>query len=183
MIVVSELAVPFLDAQNLPNFGMIWPCLSQICIFMSLFPKKFCLFQMCLLRGKISRRILRLSEQQSRKRPNFPVGRLWRAKTFRTKCVNSFFATCMPKVRKSHSRHIKKYVNRSWLSENCPKNYKAIRKLSRLSENFPDCPETFQSFQKLSRLFIYSPDCPQTFQTVRIISILSRSFSNCLLTF
>ena len=107
------------------------------------------------------------------KSPNFPVGRLWRAKTFRTKCVNSYFATCMPKVRKLHSRHIKKYVNRSWLSENCPKNYKAIRKLSRLSENFPDCPETFQSFQKLSRLSIYSPDCPETFQTVRKLSRLS----------
>ena len=40
------------------------------------------------------------------KSQNFPVGRISRAKTFRTECVNRFCDTYAAKVRKSLSRHI-----------------------------------------------------------------------------
>ena len=40
------------------------------------------------------------------KSQNFPVGRISRAKTFRTECVNCFCDIYVPKVRKSLSRHI-----------------------------------------------------------------------------
>ena len=41
---------------------------------------------------------------------NFPVGRLKRAKTFRTERVNHFCDKCIKKTRKSFSRHIHQYV-------------------------------------------------------------------------
>ena len=94
---------------------------------------------------------------------NFPVGRLLRAKTFRTKCVNCFRDIYMPKVRKSLSRHKRqKCINRSFATllvanfsdfvhvitmyygvQSCPETFRIGCKPSRLSKDFPGCLETF----------------------------------------
>ena len=70
------------------------------------------------------------------KSQNFPVGRFWRAKTFRTECVNSFCDISAPTVRKSLSRHI------------CAKSFQTVQKLSRRSGKFPDSPEIFQTVRE-----------------------------------
>ena len=126
---------------------------------------------------------------------NFPVGRLLRAKTFRTKCVNSFRDKWIKKVRKSFSRHVcQKRVNRFFrhVSKcvNCPETFQTVRKPYRLSKNFPDSSETFQTVRKVSWLSeIFSmlsgnySDCSQTFFTVRKFSRLSRNFLDSMEAF
>ena len=84
---------------------------------------------------------------------NFPVGRLLRAKTFRTKCVNCFRDIYMPKVRKSLSRHTCQSA-KTILTKDM--NVATIlQTIKYLPERFPDCSETFQTIWKLST-FVYS---------------------------
>ena len=61
--------------------------------------------------------------------------------------------------------------------------FQTVRKLSRLSGNFPHPPETFQSVWKLSRLSKNFPDCVETFQTLWKLSKLSGNFPNCPIYF
>ena len=51
-----------------------------------------------------------------------------------------------------------------------------IRKISRLSGNFPGYPETFQAIQKLSRLSKNFLDYKYSFRIIQKISSLSRNF-------
>ena len=91
------------------------------------------------------------NHHQSRdtKSRNFPVGRISRAKTFRTERINHFCDKNAPKV-----------------------------KLARLLGNFPDWLENFHTVWKLSRLFRNFPDSLENFQTVRKVSRRSRSFQD-----
>ena len=55
-------------------------------------------------------------------------------------------------------------------------NFGIVRKLSRLSRNFPDRPENIQHIQKLSRLSGNFPDHPENIQPTRKLSRLSGNF-------
>ena len=128
------------------------------------------------------------------KRLNFPVGRLLRAKTFRTKCVNCFRDMCAKSAYiDMFLRHVPKWVNYFRDISQYTASPFHVWKLSRLSENFPDCPETFQTVRKLSTQSFNFPDCletfqtdwklsrlSETFQTVRQLSRLPRNFPDCL---
>ena len=146
-------------------------------------------------------------EEQTRtlKSLNFPVGRLWSAKSFQTKCINFVPRhVCQKCVCKSFSRHIQKCVDCSRQSENCPKVLSRLsmklfrpsvkfsdcpeKKLFQLSGNFSDCletfstgnfPENFQTVRKISRLSGNIFKCLEAFQTVWKVSRLSWNLFNC----
>ena len=86
------------------------------------------------------------------------------------------------KTLKKHSRNCLTIQNNWRLSGNfwhnqeffwIIKTLRTIRKISRLSGNFPDNPETFQVIRKLSRPSGKYPDYPETFQTIPKLSRLS----------
>ena len=54
--------------------------------------------------------------------------------------------------------------------------FQSVRKLSKLSGNFPDCQKTFQTIRKLFKLSGNFLDCPETFQTVWKLSRQSGNF-------
>ena len=58
-----------------------------------------------------------------------------------------------------------------------------VRKLSRLSGNFPNCLEPFQTVWKLFQLSGNFPNYPKTFQTVQKLCRLLRNLSRCLESF
>ena len=94
------------------------------------------------------------------KSQNFPGGRLKRAKTFWTKCVNHFRNKCIKKVRKSFLRHkhhcfCSKHFQIGLIYQqvyliSCYHEH-TIRKFFRPSGNFPDHPETFKTIRRVSR--------------------------------
>ena len=54
--------------------------------------------------------------------------------------------------------------------------FQTVRKISRLSRNYPDCPKISQTVQLLPRRFRNFKDSPETFQTIRKIFRMSRKF-------
>ena len=133
------------------------------------------------------------------KSSNFPVGRISRAKTFRTECVNRF-ATYMrqkcvnrfrdkyvPKVRKLLSRHT--CQNSSYKSarygccNNTANNRIFVGKVSRLFGNFPYSLESFQTVWKLSTLSGNFPHCQENFQSIWKLSGPTGNFPDILETF
>ena len=81
------------------------------------------------------------------------------------KCAKTFKAI----QRTFHLENIRTIRKLSRLSGNFP----GIRKLSRLSGNFPGYPETFWTLRKISGIF---PGYPETFWTIWKISRLSGNF-------
>ena len=85
-----------------------------------------------------------------------------------------------------------KYMEISSLSGNFsgyPETFRTIRKISKLSKNFPgysgnflDHPENIQTIRKLSRLFGNFLDHPEDIQTIRTLSGPSGNFPDGLET-
>ena len=123
---------------------------------------------------------------------NFPVSRLWRAKTFQTKHVDFYPRMCTKSAylvyttyTKVRLRTIYKWIQAVWkLSKDYKTNSKLLRRstLSRLSgnphcpDNFFNCQKTFQNVLKHCQLPRKFSDCTETFQTVWESSRLSRKF-------
>ena len=104
---------------------------------------------------------------RDKKSQNFPVGRISRAKTFRTECVNRFCDIYAPKVRKSLLQHTT--FRTVWKLSSPSGNFPHCLDIFQTVQNFPDCPETFHTVQNF-------PNCPETFHTVRKLSTLSGFF-------
>ena len=133
------------------------------------------------------------------KSQNFPVGRLKRAKTFRTECINHFCDQCVKKAHKLFLRHIHQYVFATfmyqkwlicletfkvvWKLTGCLETFQVVWNLSRLSGIFPGCLETFRVVWKLSRLSGNFPGHLETFQFVWKLSRSSTNFPGCLEAF
>ena len=125
----------------------------------------------------------KLSSQQNFTRKNFPNGvRKLFSRHMRQKCVNRF-CNIHAYVPKLFLHKCKMWMLQKWKQSKkicnffgLSRSFHTVRKLSRLSGNFPDCAE-------LSTLSGNFPHCPATFQTVQKLSKLSKKFPACLETF
>ena len=64
-----------------------------------------------------------------------------------------------------------------------PEAFQSVRKLSRVSRDFPKRQETFQRFWKLSRVSKNFQEVLETFHSVQKLSRVSRNFPECSETF
>ena len=94
------------------------------------------------------------------KSQNFPGGRLLRAKTFRTECVNRFFNKCVIKcVNRFRDISINMFPDHL-------ESFQTIWKVSKPSGKFSDHLESFQTIWKVSRPFGKFPDHLESFLAI-----------------
>ena len=118
------------------------------------------------------------------KTQNFPVGRISRAKFFRTECVNCFCNIYVPKVGKLLLRHIcaKSAIAYATYMQKCQNNfYKSARYgcCDNNANNPGKKPYSLETVHTVRKLSILSGN----FHTVKKISRLSGNFTNRLENF